>query len=137
MWDEGEPFYDRNRNKVFDEGRLLWGGEEEGDWDYQWDPNFDWTLIPNGKENLQGGSIEFDPNFNYNWDKGEPYYDRNRNGKFEPTEFFDFNKNGKVDDGLTQICRTGDISSIEKYLGGFALGLHEKRHGVVDLDYQF
>ena len=106
-----------------------YGGEEEGDWDYQWDPNFDWTLIPNGKKNLQGGSIEFDPNFNYKWDTGEPFYDRNRNGKFEPTEFFDFNNNGKVDDGLTQICRTGDISSIEKYLGGFVLRLHTKRDG--------
>lgn len=126
-WDEGEPYYDRNRNKIFDVGiDSIWGGEEEGDWDYEWDPNFDWTLIPNGKESMQGGWIESDPNYNGIWDPGEPFYDRNRNGKFEPREFYDFNNNGKVDDGLTEVYRTGDISSIEKYLGGFSLRLHQE-----------
>ena len=84
IWDEGEPFYDRNRNKIYDDEDSWYGGEEEGDWDYEWDPNFDWTLIPNGKKHLTGGWIEFDPNYNGMWDEGEPFYDRNRNGKFEP-----------------------------------------------------
>ncbi|NBV57757.1 MAG: hypothetical protein EBR72_08210, partial [Bacteroidetes bacterium] len=91
-WDEGEPFYDRNRNGIFDNGDSLFGGNEPGDHDYSWDSNFDWSLIPNGKMHLQGSSVQFDPNFNGVWDKGEPFYDRNRNGKFEPWEFFDFNK---------------------------------------------
>ena len=126
MWDEGEPFYDRNRNGFFDSGDSLFGGNEPGDHDYSWDPNFDWSLIPNGKMHLQGASVQFDPNFNCLWDEGEPFYDRNRNGIFEPQEFIDLNKNGKLDDGLTEVYRTGDISDIEKYLGGFDLGLHTK-----------
>jgi formylglycine-generating enzyme required for sulfatase activity len=129
IWDEGEPFYDRNRNGIFDNGDSLFGGNEPGDHDYSWDSNFDWSLIPNGKMHLQGSSVQFDPNFNGVLDKGEPFYDRNRNGKFEPWEFFDFNNNRKVDDGLTEVYRTGDISSIEKHLGGFSLRLHKKLSG--------
>ena len=42
-------------------------------------------------------------------------------------EFVDLNKNGKLDDdGLTTVYRTGDISSIEKLLGGFDLMAHAK-----------
>jgi len=127
-WDTGEPFYDRNRNKIFDEGiDSLYGGEQPGDHDYQHDPNFDWSLIPNGKENMQGGWLNMDPNMNFKWDPGEPWYDRNRNRIFEPQEFMDLNENGRLDDGQTIVCRSGDISSIEKVVGWFALGLHEKR----------
>jgi len=123
-----EPRFDDNGDGKFSAGPDdWWGGQEPGDYDYQNNPNFDWSLIPNGKENMQGGWIQFDPNFNGKWDTGEPFYDRNRNKIFEPQEFMDLNENGRLDDGQTIVCRSGDISSIEKVVGWFDLVLHEKR----------
>jgi formylglycine-generating enzyme required for sulfatase activity len=123
-----EPRYDDNGDGKFSAGPDDWfGGQESSDYDYQNNPNFDWSLIPNGKENLQGGWLNMDPNMNYKWDPGEPWYDRNRNRIFEPQEFMDLNENGRLDDGQTIACRSGDISSIEKVVGWFALVLHEKR----------
>ena len=123
-----EPRFDDNGDGKFSAGPDNWRcGQEPGDYDYQHDPNFDWSLIPNGKENMQGGWLNMDPNMNFKWDPGEPWYDRNRNRIFEPQEFMDLNENGRLDDGQTIVCRSGDISSIEKVVGWFALGLHEKR----------
>ena len=65
-----EPRWDQNGDGKFSLGSdSLYGGEEAGDHDYTWDPNFDWSLIPNGKKHITGGSIEFDPNFNGKWDE--------------------------------------------------------------------
>lgn len=123
-----EPRFDDNGDGKFSAGPDdWWGGQEPGDYDYQNNPNFDWSLIPNGKENLQGGWLNMDPNMNCKWDPGEPWYDRNRNRIFEPQEFIDLNENGRLDDGQTIVCRSGDISSIEKVFGWFDLVLHEKR----------
>ena len=123
-----EPRFDDNGDGKFSAGPDNWRcGQEPGDYDYQHDPNFDWSLIPNGKENMQGGWLNMDPNMNFKWDPGEPWYDRNRNRIFEPQEFMDLNENGRLDDGQTVVCRSGDISSIEKVVGWFDLGLHEKR----------
>tara|TARA_B110000003_G_C16649520_1_gene533555 strand:+ start:2707 stop:4338 length:1632 start_codon:yes stop_codon:yes gene_type:complete len=123
-----EPRFDYNGDGKFSAGPDdWWGGQEPGDYDYQNNPNFDWSLIPNGKENLQGGWLNMDPNMNCKWDPGEPWYDRNRNRIFEPQEFIDLNENGRLDDGQTIVCRSGDISSIEKVFGWFDLFLHEKR----------
>jgi len=104
-----------------------WGGQEPGDFDYQHDPNFDWSLIPNGKEHYKkNGWINMDPNMNFKWDRGEPWYDRNRNQIFEPQEFMDLNDNGKFDIGQSLVCRVGDISNIEKVNGFFSLWMHTK-----------
>ena len=85
---------------------LTW--EEEMD---MWMPSFDWSLIANHGQSMgYQGWIEWDPNYNGRWDPGEPFVDRNRNGKFEPMEYEDFNGNGKKDQGQTIVCRTGDIS---------------------------
>lgn len=70
----------------------------------------DWSLIANPGKGKQEGWIQWDPNFNNQWDSGEPFVDRNRNGKFEPQEFDDINGNGRRDLGQTIVCRTGDIS---------------------------
>jgi hypothetical protein len=75
-----------------------------------WDGTFDWSLIANPGKGKQEGWIEWDPNYNCRWDPGEPFVDRNRNGKFEPQEFDDINGNGRRDLGQTIVCRTGDIS---------------------------
>lgn len=126
--DPMEPRFDDNGDGKISAGPDDWhGGQEPGDYDYQNNPNFDWSLIPNGKENMQGGWLNMDPNMNFKWDPGEPWYDRNRNRIFEPQEFMDLNENGRLDDGQTIVCRSGDISSIEKVFGWFDLVLHEKR----------
>jgi formylglycine-generating enzyme required for sulfatase activity len=70
----------------------------------------DWSLIANPGKGKQEGWIQWDPNFNGQWDSGEPFVDRNRNGKFEPQEYNDINGNGRRDLGQTIVCRTGDIS---------------------------
>ena len=75
-----------------------------------WDGTFDWSLIVNLGQGRQLGWIEWDPNFNCQWDAGEPFVDRNRNGKYEPQEYADINGNGRRDTGLTIVCRTGDVS---------------------------
>ena len=75
-----------------------------------WDGTLDWSLIANLGKGKQLGWIEWDPNYNCQWDPGEPFVDRNRNGKFEPQEFNDINGNGRRDLGQTIVCRTGDIS---------------------------
>ena len=112
---------------------LTW--EEEMD---MWMPSFDWSLIANHGQSMgYQGWIEWDPNYNGRWDPGEPFVDRNRNGKFEPMEYEDFNGNGKKDQGQTIVCRTGDISSWnQNYLPanngdlnmmfGWNLGIHVK-----------
>ena len=66
---------------------------------YEQDPNFQWD------------DAAMDPNKNYRWDPGEPFYDKNGNGKFEPTEFVDFNQNGKRDSGWTIPYRVGDLTA--------------------------
>jgi formylglycine-generating enzyme required for sulfatase activity len=91
-----------------DSNYLTW--EEEMD---LWSPSFDWTLIANHDQGMMQnqGWIDWDPNMNGQWDSGEPFVDRNRDGKFQPQEFEDFNGNGKRDKGQSIVCRTGDISS--------------------------
>ena len=79
-------------------------------------PTFDWSIIANHdlrqrQEWIQQGWIDLDTNKNYAHDVGEPFIDRNRDGKYEPMEYRDFNGNGKRDKGLTIVCRTGDISA--------------------------
>ena len=71
---------------------------------------FDWSLIVNPGKGKQQGWVEWDPNFNGQWDSGEPFVDRNRNGRFDPQEYDDINGNGRRDLGQTIVCRTGDIS---------------------------
>ena len=79
-------------------------------------PSFDWSIIANIDQSqkekwIQEGWIYFDTNSNRQWDSGEPFVDRNRDGKFEPQEFPDINGNGRRDMGQTIVCRTGDISA--------------------------
>lgn len=86
----------------------MWPSPEE---DMQmFNGTLDWSLIANPGKGKQQGWVEWDPNFNGQWDSGEPFVDRNRNGKFEPQEFDDINGNGRRDLGQTIVCRTGDIS---------------------------
>jgi formylglycine-generating enzyme required for sulfatase activity len=105
-------------------------------------PSFDWSIIANHDQSqrqewIQQGWIDFDPNHDRNWVPGEPFVDRNRNGKFEPVEYEDFNGNGKRDLGQTIVCRTGDISAwFQNYIPanagsldlmlGWHLGMHVK-----------
>jgi formylglycine-generating enzyme required for sulfatase activity len=105
-----------------------WGTPEEPDW----------SLVVNLPQNARDqGWIEWDPNYSGRWDSGEPFVDRNRNGKFEPQEYHDFNRNGKKDLGQTIVCRTGDISAwFQNYVPangvdpnmmiGWFLGMHVK-----------
>ena len=105
-------------------------------------PTFDWSIIANHdlsqrQEWIQQGWIDLDTNKNYAHDVGEPFIDRNRDGKYEPMEYRDFNGNGKRDKGLTIVCRTGDISawfinyssslSQPFWMETWHLGLHAKR----------
>ena len=94
------------------------------------DPNFDWSLIPNGKKHYKNGMISFDPNNDFYWNPGEPFFDRNKNGRFEPYEFEDLNNNKKVDNGLSLVFRRGKISAYlednSRSSYGFNLRLHTK-----------
>ena len=79
-------------------------------------PSFDWSIIANIDQSqkqkwIQEGWFDFDTNSNRQWDLGEVFIDRNRDGKFEPQEFHDINGNGRRDMGQTIVCRTGDISA--------------------------
>lgn len=79
-------------------------------------PSFDWSIIANIDQSqkqkwIQEGWFDFDTNSNRQWDLGEVFIDRNRDGKFEPQEFYDINGNGRRDMGQTIVCRTGDISA--------------------------
>jgi formylglycine-generating enzyme required for sulfatase activity len=94
------------------------------------DPNYDWSLIPNGKKHYKDGWITFDPNNDGYWNSGEPFFDRNKNGRFEPWEFEDLNNNQKVDNGLSLVFRKGKITTyLEGNYGssyGFTLRKHTK-----------
>ena len=73
--------------------------------------NFDWSLVANPGHSLDHQAIKWDPNQNGRWDQGEPFIDHNRDAKFQPLEFADFNKNNKRDKGLSIVYRTGNIST--------------------------
>ena len=114
------------KTPVFYVDPMEWGWDDNGDGklsagpDSMWlspeedmqmmNGTFDWSLIANPGKGKQQGWIEWDPNYNCQWDPGEPFVDRNRNGKFEPQEFDDINGNGRRDLGQTIVCRTGDVS---------------------------
>ena len=103
-------------------------------------PSFDWSIIANIDQSqkqkwIQEGWFDWDINSNRQWDLGEVFIDRNRNGKFEPQEYHDFNRNGKKDLGQTIVCRTGDISAwFQNYVpanandgyAGWGLEMHVK-----------
>lgn len=111
--DPMEPAFDDNGDGRISIGPDFWLSPEE-----QMEigsPSFDWSIIANHDQSerqewIQQGWIDLDPNGNGRWDSGEPFVDRNRNGKYEPVEYEDFNGNGKRDQGQTIVCRTGDIS---------------------------
>ena len=92
------------------------------------DPNFDWSLIPNGRKHYKNGIISFDPNNDYYWNSGEPFFDRNKNGRFEPYEFEDLNNNQKVDNGLSLVFRKGNITTYRGGDYGTAYGFNLRQH---------
>jgi formylglycine-generating enzyme required for sulfatase activity len=128
--------WDRNGDGKLSAGTdSMWVLSPEEDRDMR-DGTFDWSLIANPGKGKQEGWIQWDPNFNGQWDSGEPFVDRNRNGKFEPQEYDDINGNGRRDLGQTIVCRTGDISGwFHNYvptnasmnmMWGWHIGMHSK-----------
>ena len=101
-----------------------------GEQDVVSSPSFDWSIIANIDQSqkqkwIQEGRFDFDTNSNLQWDLGEVFIDRNRDGKFEPQEFHDINGNGRRDMGQTIVCRTGDISAwFQNYVPANASGLY-------------
>jgi carboxyl-terminal processing protease len=81
IWDEGEPFEDKNHNGKYDFGEPFTDKpRRNGLWD-------------------DGEKFE-DLNHNGRWDAGEPFTDANNNGVYDPPEeFVDANHNGKFDLG--------------------------------------
>lgn len=143
--DPMEGGFDINNDGRLSAGSDTWGftPEEEMGGGMPYDPwgtpeEPDWSLVVNLPQNArEQGWIEWDPNYSGRWDSGEPFVDRNRNGKFEPQEYDDFNRNGKKDLGQTIVCRTGDISAwFQNYVPanagnlnlmlGWHLGMHVK-----------
>ena len=92
------------------------------------DPNYDWSLIPNGKKHYKDGWITFDPNNDFYWNPGEPFFDRNKNGRFEPYEFEDLNNNQKVDNGLSLVFRKGKITTYLEGDYGSSYGFNLRKH---------
>ena len=92
------------------------------------DPNFDWSLIPNGKNHYKDGMINFNPNNDWYWNPGEPFFDQNKNGKFEPIEFNDINHNNKADNGLSLVFRKGKITTYLEGYYGASYGLTLRNH---------
>jgi len=90
--DQEEAMEDMNRDGAYTNGPdYVYPRTEEEQ------QNFDWEKA--------------DLNQNLAWDPGEPFIDKNSNGKFDPKEFVDFNQNGKRDTGLTQPYRVGDLTA--------------------------
>lgn len=81
IWDEGEPFEDRNKNRMCDEDEPF-------------------TDLPQRNEVWDKGENFTDINSNGKRENDEPFVDQNRNGRYDgPETYTDANKNEKYDRG--------------------------------------